>query len=375
MFVVGVDGSISGSVAGGTGGADALIIYETDTSGSLFNVAGADSAGTAVLYGKSIVYSGLDRREVMTGNDVERRITGTPFGDTIVLRADPNNANQMIVDFGDLNWFESLFATTLDFVTFLNPTSALVLEGGLGADSITVESLSPNWHAGAALYIFGNRRGDGDPAVFEDDFLADTVTFTGDVDTNDGVIEVYAAHIAVAADVVVNAGDNYIIFRVRQIGAAFAENVLAGVRHQPFGVDLHRRPGRGLRRRHLPHRPGRGPQPGRVPRCQQGARQLRHHAADGLPRRAPAPAPGQGAREAVDGDDHDRRGRPGARHRHGGHLRHLQRRRQRWCPGQPVQHRLRPGDGDVDRRHRHRRSHREHGGDRHHRRARRRRRR
>ena len=228
VFVVKVTdastGSISGSVAGGLGGRDGLVIYETTTSGSLINPAGADSFGTVTQFGKTVAYTGLDHQDVIGGNDVKRKVSGSFFDDTIVLSdADPNSLGQLKVRFEGTGWYDvATGSTTREFI-FANPTESLVIEGKEGTDTIRIESLDPGFNA--YLGIFGNAVTETLPNVNIDDPYVDTVTFTGDIDTGDGTLEVWADKISVDDHKSISVGDGFITFRARIFGIATLENL------------------------------------------------------------------------------------------------------------------------------------------------------
>ena len=236
VFVVKVTdastGSISGSVAGGAGGRDGLVIYETTTSGSLINPAGADSFGTVTQFGKTVAYTGLDHQDVIGGNDVKRKVSGSFFDDTIVLSdADPNSLGQLKVRFEGTGWYDvTTGSTTREFI-FANPTESLVIEGKEGTDTIRIESLDPGFNA--YLGIFGNAVTETLPNVNIDDPYVDTVTFTGDIDTGDGTLEVWADKISVDDHKSISVGDGFITFRARHLRDRDAREPVAG----PFGSD------------------------------------------------------------------------------------------------------------------------------------------
>ncbi len=239
LFVVQSAGSVTGSVAGGAGGRDGLVIYENTTNGSLFNPAGADSGGTAVLFGKTVVYSGLDRQEVLEGNDINRKISGTFSDDTIVLLdADPNSLGQMKVRFEGVGYYDATTGITTNEVVFLNPTESLIIEGREGTGTIRVESLDAQF--AAKLSIYGNRvETSGAPVVVDDPYV-DTVTFTGSIDTGGGTLEVWVDRVSVAEDVSISVGDGWITFRVRLYGIATLENLtpVAFVSNRQVSIEI-----------------------------------------------------------------------------------------------------------------------------------------
>ena len=229
VFDVVGTGSI-GSVAGGSGGTDILVISCVvlcgSISGALYNISGTDAAGTASLYGRVIAYTGLDQQTpfLTVGGDTVR-ITGTASNDTITISAHPTDPNRMRVDYGSHGWYDPITQVVTTVIEFAVPSTSLVVEGLDGADTIVVTGLAAGWVSEATFIVYGNRRLSDDMPIFVDDPEADSVTFTGDVWTNDGVMEIYAAHITVNANVAIDTGAGWVTFRARQIGSAFAENL------------------------------------------------------------------------------------------------------------------------------------------------------
>jgi hypothetical protein len=181
IFTFETGGSISGLVEGGSGGEDGMIFNDpaSSTRGTVFNPAGTDSGGTAALYDKAVGYAGMDRQEVVGGNNLDRVIRGTLFNDSITLRdADAGSTGQMTVSYGNLDLFDSLSGVSSASLTFDNPLSSLTIEGRLGKDVITVESLDSAF--AAQLLLYGNLAG-APPVVWDLD--SDTIAFTGSIST------------------------------------------------------------------------------------------------------------------------------------------------------------------------------------------------
>jgi hypothetical protein len=224
VFSVSKGATVSGIIDGGSGGTDSLLLFTSDTDAAVYNVAGTDVAGTTHLAGTvAVAFAGLDHLDVISGNDSTRYISGTDFADTMTFAS--NGATSMKVTLAHVAWYDPAAGVITSSLTFANPLTALVIEGRAGADTIVIQSLSPGWHSGASLYVYGNRRLSETVPIFVDDDLADTVSFTGDIDTKDGTLEAYAAHISVAPGITINAGEGWITFRARQIGLATVENL------------------------------------------------------------------------------------------------------------------------------------------------------
>jgi hypothetical protein len=228
VFIFQAAGSISGTVDGGSGGEDGLMFNDPGdpASGTAFNPAGADSAGTATLYGKSVDYAGMDRQELLTGDDANRVVKGTIFNDTMVVQdADPLNPGQMEVSFQGLGYFDVLTGTFSDSLTFADPSNSLTVEGLLGHDNITVQSLDSAFAADLLLY---GDEGGAPPVVWDPD--TDSITFAGSISTGGGYLEAFAEDISVAPGVTLSTRGtdgvaNDITFRARRFGTAELENL------------------------------------------------------------------------------------------------------------------------------------------------------
>ena len=315
----------------------------------------ADSAGTASLHGKTIVYSGLDRQQVLTGctgaNIVNCLVSGTFSDDTIVVEAGAT-AGTTTVRFEGTGWYDATTGLTTNEYTFANPTESLTIEAREGTDSITVQSLGGGF--GAGLNLYGHFRATSGPPMPVDDPYLDTVTFAGSIDTGGHTLDVWADNIVVANDVSLTIGDGYINLRARLVGIATLENLLPG-----FGTD--RRVSIEIGERAVLSGTG----------IYLIAQAEDKSLSDTLglekewdnfvidtadeSRRGPDGAAREGAGEDLDRHHHGQDGGAAAQHGHRGHLRDRRGRRQRRGGGQPLQHRLRTGEGDGHDRHRDRR--------------------
>ena len=222
VFVVQKDGSI-GSVDGGAGGHDGLVIYDSDTTGVFVNP-DATGAGTASPSGNPVVYSGLEHQDVVDclSTPDTCKLSGTFFDDTITLSAGATPGT-MKAHFDGTGWWDAATGTTTHDFTFNDPITALLIEGKEGTDTITVESLDAGWHSGAELDIFGSAVETSGPPVVVDQPYVDTVTFSGSVNTNGGAVNVYAQKINVAANVTLTTSD--VTFRARLVGISTLENL------------------------------------------------------------------------------------------------------------------------------------------------------
>ena len=132
-FIVEAGGSIFGTVDGGTGGSDGLLIYPTAGASQIVEVSAADSAGTtsAVTYGKAVAYAHLDPQPFYDASDLANPvITGSVFDDTIRVYAD---SGTLKVERGSSTY-------AIGSAQLANLAS-LRIEGRAGHDTIDVESL------------------------------------------------------------------------------------------------------------------------------------------------------------------------------------------------------------------------------------------
>ncbi len=219
-FLITSDGSISGTVDGGTGGIDGLAFIDANDNTKVVNPAGADASGTTLVadFGKAVTYAGIDNVNYYDNSDpLNPTISGTIFNDTIRVYTDPGNALGLKVSFGGTD-----ITLTPAQITALQSLRVDALDG---SDTITVESLPTNFIG--SLILYGNRLQRNDllfPDMPEDDPYPDHVTFTGDISV--GYLEVFADHIKVNDDVKIEAGDDGIFFRQRMIGVSTVENLL-----------------------------------------------------------------------------------------------------------------------------------------------------
>jgi len=223
LFSVWSGGSLTGTLDGGSGATDSLRIYDsTDSEFELVNPAGADQSGSATAYGTTIAYAGIDGFSLVGGTAAAPEFSGTIFGDTIIVEdtgADADGAMRVYIEGMASGGALSLDARTLDSLTIF---------GLAGADTIEVKSLDSTFVAD--LLIYGNEA--DSLGITVDDIFNDSVTFSGDIATNGGGIEVYADSVTVNKDVTLDAGAGDIVFRARQIGDTTLENFLPA-----FGTD------------------------------------------------------------------------------------------------------------------------------------------
>ncbi|MES2101762.1 MAG: LEPR-XLL domain-containing protein, partial [Pseudomonadota bacterium] len=246
-FLFGAAGSLSGTLAGGVQAgsdtADGFAVFNATTNTTdVFQATTPEQSGTIVLAGKTIVYTGMDPAEFIEGDNAERQINGSVFDDDFILEdADTATQGQMRVTFD--GWrFTSDGVTYTSSLVFDTPTTSLTIEGGSGADTITVNSLDAGF--AADLLLYGNKAG---APTIEPDAGHDIVTFADDVFTGGGYLEVFADEIKVRAGVTLSTridGDdlttaNDIVFRARRIGTTEIENLLpSGYLSKSVDIDI-----------------------------------------------------------------------------------------------------------------------------------------
>ena len=210
--------SLSGTIDGGSGGADGFVVVDAGGSKTVFNPATADATGTATLNGITVRYAGIDHLSLYSSDGVSTVINGTSGADRITIRDHAGDARTSIV-FEGMQIYDAGSATTTSSIDIDTPLKSLTIQGGTGADTITVESLDPGF--AADLLIFGNR--DGAPELVGD-LAYDTIVFAGSIKT--GVLKAFAETIRVDAGVVLDVGDAFLEFRARRFGTAELENLL-----------------------------------------------------------------------------------------------------------------------------------------------------
>ena len=208
--------SLSGTIAGGNGGADGFAVQNGGSDYTVFNPASTDASGTTTLNGVTVRYAGIDHLSLVGGDGVNAVINGTSGADRITIK-DGLGAKTSIV-FDGTQIYDAATGTTVSSIDIDTPLKSLTIQGGTGADTITVESLDPGFTAD--LLIFGNK--DGAPELVGD-LARDTIVFAGNIKT--GVLKAFAETIKVNAGVTLDVGDGYIEFRARRFGTAELENL------------------------------------------------------------------------------------------------------------------------------------------------------
>ena len=279
VFVVQKDGSI-GSVAGGAGGHDGLVIYESDTTGVFVNP-GATAPAPCRRPASPSCTRGSTTRTWSTASAPRTPARSPGRSWTTRSRSAPARApGTMKAHFDGTGWSGRATGTTTHDFTFNDPITALRDRGKGGHRHDHRRVARRRLASGAELDIFGSAVKTSGPPVIVDQPYVDTVTFSGSVNTNGGAVNVYAQKINVAANVTLTTSD--LTFRARLVGIATLENLSPVFGTDRRGRDRHRRGGDDQRRRrHLPDRGGRRPEPRRHGRRAEGGRQLLHRPARG----------------------------------------------------------------------------------------------
>ena len=159
-------------------------------------------SGTIELDGVLTTYAGLEPLTMST-TVTNLTLDLTAGADDATLAADAAGSGK-------------LSGATFESTTFVNPTSSLTIRLGAGDDKLTINSLDPAF--AAALTIDS---GDG----------RDSVSFTGNVTTNNGNVSVEAESISVTSGVTLDAGTGAITLAAKdsQTGALLDNDATASV--------------------------------------------------------------------------------------------------------------------------------------------------
>ncbi|RPH76573.1 MAG: LEPR-XLL domain-containing protein, partial [Planctomycetaceae bacterium] len=95
FFIIEGEGSISGTLSGGAGGVDGILVYAEDGSYSRLNPKSTAGSHAATVHGKAITYAGLE--SVLAGNLTSLVIHGSPLRDMWTLADDPAVAGQIVL--------------------------------------------------------------------------------------------------------------------------------------------------------------------------------------------------------------------------------------------------------------------------------------
>ncbi|MCH7908486.1 MAG: LEPR-XLL domain-containing protein, partial [Candidatus Hydrogenedentes bacterium] len=129
-FVFGAAGSLSGVVAGGSGGFDALVLAGGTFDSVIYAATSAD-AGTVTRDGDVITYVGLE--PILDDMNVVNRVIGLTGLDNNATLSAIGNQITISDDDGTPGTFEG--------ITFTNPSASLTIDGLGGDDQITINSM------------------------------------------------------------------------------------------------------------------------------------------------------------------------------------------------------------------------------------------
>ncbi|MFN9446209.1 MAG: hypothetical protein ACK57Y_09265, partial [Pirellulaceae bacterium] len=230
-FLFEVGGSLRGVVAGGVLAGDDIkdgFAVNDGTNKQVYSPALPEASGTVTIDGRVVQFSGMDPVEVLEGTSVERVLKGTIFSDTMVIEdVGSDNDGMMRLSVPCLKIIDELLGI-LQVFSFAVPSTSLKIEGGLGADKISIKRLDRTF--AADLLVYGNS---SEVQVFEPDPSKDEVVFEGSVYTRGGYLEVFSDTIRVNDGVTLSTvvdndldASNDIVFRARRVGTVEFENLL-----------------------------------------------------------------------------------------------------------------------------------------------------
>lgn len=164
-------------VAGGDAGFETVVLTgKYDAVG--YEVSGQTS-GVIRLDAQAVTFDGMEPVQ-FTQDGGTFTYKGTAGDDTI-------NIHKVVGGDGTV---QMEISGTGETVQFANPSEALVVEAGDGADTITVQSLHADF--AADLKVYGR---DGEAPHLVNDHDYDSVKFAGSISTNGGYLEAFAESI------------------------------------------------------------------------------------------------------------------------------------------------------------------------------------
>ena len=153
-FVFLSGGSISGTIAGGTGGLDGFAVAVADGLRA-FQPDDPDESDTDFDFsGKEISYSGMDEYNPLQGTTADQLVIGSIFDGTFTV-GDSGVLGQLIVTFAGLRFALTDAGTDSSTFTFDRPTATLTVTSGSGDDTATIANLSPTFAGGVITYSAG----------------------------------------------------------------------------------------------------------------------------------------------------------------------------------------------------------------------------
>ncbi|UCD79969.1 MAG: LEPR-XLL domain-containing protein, partial [Desulfobacterales bacterium] len=155
-FVLGADGSITGTIGGGEGGYDSLVI-QSDGGETVVIVPDNTGAGAASYDGKTSNYAGLEPFVDVSDPD-NVVIRGTVLDDKIILEdedADPAITGSMQVRSADPSYKFLIGGSPEDTIPFTNPMTSLTVHLKSGHNTLTLGQFDPGFNASLYIQDFG----------------------------------------------------------------------------------------------------------------------------------------------------------------------------------------------------------------------------
>ena len=152
-FVYSGTGSISGTIAGGTGAGviDGFAVVQS-TGLLAYQPTTADQGDTVVVAGTHVTFTGMDAFDPIGGDATDRVVTGTIFDRSFTVE-DAATAGSLLVTFEGIQ-FTTDGSSSASTFTFARPTRSLTVSSGSGADTAAVDNLDPNFEG--ALFTYSN---------------------------------------------------------------------------------------------------------------------------------------------------------------------------------------------------------------------------
>jgi hypothetical protein len=175
-------GSLTGTIAGGLN-SDPTIIdglsVSDGTSDDVLQPTVAEQSGTANLKSRTIVYSGLDPFTILGGTNANRIISGSMFGDDLILQDDGTAGNSRIKLSFPRQRITSDGSTYSNSFEFNIPSESLTIRGLGGKDTIRINSLDSNF--ASSLILYGEFNDDSNSSGDEIRFESTLETHGGDI--------------------------------------------------------------------------------------------------------------------------------------------------------------------------------------------------
>jgi hypothetical protein len=147
-FVLGAEGSITGTIEGGGGGYDSLVI-QSGGGETVVVVPDGSGAGTASYDGRTTTYSGLEA--FIDATDPENVVVdATVLDDVLLLEGDPGDPGNMVVQSLSYDFLLS-DGSSSNSVFFGNPATSLMVNLKAGDDSLTLGQFDSGFSASVSV--------------------------------------------------------------------------------------------------------------------------------------------------------------------------------------------------------------------------------